>query len=131
MPILCKRILQIHKFLRFASRGKAYQFWVILFRRALAPYKVHEHGSGPVAAPRCVYLKLPGRLENCGSIIGVRDKSSGHGTRSLEEFRAEHVASRTADNYSGSGSEFSRDAGTPASHTSSVVSGLPCQFRPG
>lgn len=62
---------------------------------------------------------------NFGSIMGVGDKSSGHGTRSLEESRAEYVAAETADNFYGSGLEFLCHVGTPVFRTCSVISGLP------
>lgn len=86
---------------------------------------MYECGSSPVAASGCAYLDLPGRLVNFGSIMGVSDKSSGHGTRSLDESRAEHVAAETADNFSGSGLKFLCNVGTPVFRTCSVISGLP------
>lgn len=78
-----------------------------------------------VAASGLAYLDLPGRLVHFGSIMGVSDKSTGHGTRTLEESRAEHVAAETADNFYGSGLEFLCNVGTPVFRTCSVISGLP------
>ncbi len=115
-------ILPSHrKFLRFAFRGKAYQYRVLPFGLALSPPYFHEACgccTGSPATPGYQYTQLHQRLVDFSSFRADGGSTSKCRSRSYEiiGIKAKHQGkcdfSITEDHLSGHGVGFDHDAGT-------------------
>ncbi len=112
---------QHRKFLRFAFRGKAYQYRFLPFGLALSPHTFTKCMDGSLVTPRHPHTKLHRRLVDSSSISAVSSSTSRCRSHSLERLgvkaqRKEKCASSsTEDHLSGRGVGFDHDAGTSLS----------------
>ncbi len=127
------------KFLRFAFRGKAYQYNVLPFGLALSKdvHQVYGCSSGPAETPGHPNPQLPGRLAYLSQLQGAGDSSQGLSpsppsrTWPLAEWPEERAHPSPADHFFGSLPGLNLDAGPsgPCSGKEDSVMHGPLQAR--